>query len=488
MQTTREYSVKEVEKLYGCLTILGDLKLLQGFKELFYYIYLSTNTDRTINNYDTNQIDKRGIFKPTTKYLHYDSLNSVDTITNNLGVVEERFAYKPFGQRLNLDVNGNLTNKESHTNRGYTGHEHIEDSSLIHMNGRVYDSSIARFISADPHIQSPYNTQSYNRYSYTLNNPLKYTDPSGFFFKKLFKSIKKHIKTIVTIAVVAVVAFATAGAGLALASAMGLSGIASTIVAGAVGGAIAGFTGGAVGTLLHGGSLGSAFRNGLKGAAYGAIGGAFAGGIGHYFGHSASLFTPGSAGVGSAFTKAVAHGISRAGIAKARGHKVSAGFWSGFVSSFFSVGTEGYGGVAGRTTIMAIAGGTVAKHTGGKFANGAVSAAFVHLFNAEMGNTLARRNEQIRLKNMTDKDFKKEMGFKGTNDDIWISKIKLNNQIFKNSLSDLKTLTINGISIPTPKPDVSFVTKIINFFDTTSSLKFHYNCRRASSCNVYIYE
>jgi RHS repeat-associated protein len=47
------------------------------------------------------------------------------------------------------------------------------------MNGRVYDPQIGRFLSADPYIQSPYNTQSYNRYSYTINNPLKYTDPTG---------------------------------------------------------------------------------------------------------------------------------------------------------------------------------------------------------------------------------------------------------------------------------------------------------------------
>ncbi|CAC9424010.1 hypothetical protein [uncultured Gammaproteobacteria bacterium] len=50
---------------------------------------------------------------------------------------------------------------------------------FIHMNGRVYDPQIGRFLSADPYIQAPYNTQSYNRYSYVMNNPLKYTDPSG---------------------------------------------------------------------------------------------------------------------------------------------------------------------------------------------------------------------------------------------------------------------------------------------------------------------
>jgi RHS repeat-associated core domain len=51
---------------------------------------------------------------------------------------------------------------------------------LIHMNGRVYDPILARFISADPIIQAPTDMQSYNRYAYVRNNPLAYTDPSGY--------------------------------------------------------------------------------------------------------------------------------------------------------------------------------------------------------------------------------------------------------------------------------------------------------------------
>jgi RHS repeat-associated protein len=82
------------------------------------------------------------------------------------------------------------------TNKGFTGHESIQEVGLIHMNGRVYDAVLARFISADPHIQAGSLSQSYNRYSYVMNNPLKYTDPTGYFFKKLFKKIKKAVKAI----------------------------------------------------------------------------------------------------------------------------------------------------------------------------------------------------------------------------------------------------------------------------------------------------
>lgn len=64
------------------------------------------------------------------------------------------------------------------------------------MNGRIYDPTLGRFLQADPHIQAPNNTQSYNRYSYVLNNPMSYTDPSGYFFKALGKFVKKHWRTI----------------------------------------------------------------------------------------------------------------------------------------------------------------------------------------------------------------------------------------------------------------------------------------------------
>jgi RHS repeat-associated protein len=55
----------------------------------------------------------------------------------------------------------------------------LDELGIIHMNGRIYDPHIGRFMSADPIIQSPYELQSHNRYSYVMNNPLFYTDPSG---------------------------------------------------------------------------------------------------------------------------------------------------------------------------------------------------------------------------------------------------------------------------------------------------------------------
>lgn len=63
--------------------------------------------------------------------------------------------------------------------RGYTSHEHFAEVGIIHLNGRLYDPLLRRFLNADENIQDPSNTQNYNKYGYVLNNPLMYNDPSG---------------------------------------------------------------------------------------------------------------------------------------------------------------------------------------------------------------------------------------------------------------------------------------------------------------------
>jgi RHS repeat-associated protein len=70
------------------------------------------------------------------------------------------------------------------TERGFTGHQHVDRLDLIHMNGRTYDPRLGRFMQADIVVQAPSDSQSYNRYSYVRNNPLNATAASGFLFRK----------------------------------------------------------------------------------------------------------------------------------------------------------------------------------------------------------------------------------------------------------------------------------------------------------------
>ena len=66
------------------------------------------------------------------------------------------------------------------TRQGYTFQTLLGTMGLNHMNGRVQDAISGRFISPDPFVTEPGNTQNWNRYAYVYNNPLTYVDPSGF--------------------------------------------------------------------------------------------------------------------------------------------------------------------------------------------------------------------------------------------------------------------------------------------------------------------
>ena len=231
-----------------------------------------------------------------------------------------------------------------------------------------------------------------------MNNPLSYTDPSGFFFKKIKKFFKKHWKTIVTIALVAVVGFFTFGAVLGALAGLAKSGLAGAIAAGSIAGAVAGaasgFVGGFTGTLLHGGGMGSAFKVGLKGAAAGAATGAATGAIGGYFGDTAGSLHE--------LARATSHGVAQGGFAEVQGGDFGSSFLAGFSGSIagsamggtkfgqkhFGKSGSGWDGgkIVARTAAAAAVGGTVSEIGGGKFANGAATAAMVHLFNAEGGN------------------------------------------------------------------------------------------------------
>ncbi|HPN69659.1 MAG TPA: RHS repeat-associated core domain-containing protein, partial [Saprospiraceae bacterium] len=119
----------------------------------------------------------------TYYYTYTDHLGSINVATNNTGTVVTNLNYDAWGRRRNA-ANWSYTGisgPPSWLTRGYTGHEHLEYFALINMNGRLYDPVLGRMLSVDNFVQEPSNTQSFNRYSYVMNNPLRYVDPSGEF-------------------------------------------------------------------------------------------------------------------------------------------------------------------------------------------------------------------------------------------------------------------------------------------------------------------
>jgi len=79
---------------------------------------------------------------------------------------------------------------ESILPRGFTGHEHFSEIALIHMNGRMYDPQLRRFLSPDNFIQDPYDTRGYDRFGYVWQNPLMNSDPSGELLETAFVALQ----------------------------------------------------------------------------------------------------------------------------------------------------------------------------------------------------------------------------------------------------------------------------------------------------------
>jgi RHS repeat-associated protein len=126
-----------------------------------------------------------GLPATSTSYFYKDQLGSIAVIADETGAVTERLAYDPWGKRRYINTTPGLPDTLDaivgvNTDRGYTEHEHLDEVGIIHMNGRIYDPLMGRFMSADPIIQAPDNLMSFNRYSYVWNNPLNMTDPTGY--------------------------------------------------------------------------------------------------------------------------------------------------------------------------------------------------------------------------------------------------------------------------------------------------------------------
>jgi RHS repeat-associated protein len=121
-----------------------------------------------------------------TTYLHGDHLGSVSNYTDGGGSSLVAASYDAFGDRRGSNWTGNPTSGElatmnNLTRRGFTEHEMLDSSALVHMNGRAYNPTSGRFVSADPFFDCGLGTQGWNRYSYVGNRALSASDPTGFW-------------------------------------------------------------------------------------------------------------------------------------------------------------------------------------------------------------------------------------------------------------------------------------------------------------------
>ena len=121
-----------------------------------------------------------------TLYTHKDHLGSIISITDSVGNPVFRATYDPWGKQTLNPAN------TFSFHRGYTGHEHLPEFELINMNARLYDPALGRMLQPDMYVANPFHTQDYNRYSYVLNNPLIFTDPSGNSIKQYLMDLYSY--------------------------------------------------------------------------------------------------------------------------------------------------------------------------------------------------------------------------------------------------------------------------------------------------------
>ena len=275
-------------------------------------MYLDDYEKITKNNVTTEYyfLENDVIVTKKTGTSGSSSIKLYQAVTDNLGSI-----LAVYGETNNLvfkakyDVWGKQTVYKNALGlyRGYTGHEMLPGFELINMGGRMYDPAVARFLSCDNFVQEPTNSQNFNRYSYCLNNPLKYTDPSGEFFHLIIGAAiggmmywmmhgcQWNAKGLgyFTVGAVAGAVSAGVGAGMNVAMAGGnfwtgaaglAQGVSSTgFISGMATGASAGFAGGLISgagnSWVAGKKFSSGLVAGLKSGGLGALSGGITGGI-----------------------------------------------------------------------------------------------------------------------------------------------------------------------------------------------------------------
>ena len=240
-----------------------------------------------------------------------DHLGSITHIAKINGDVIQELSYDVWGRLRNPNTYAVYEKDQAPSlliGRGFTGHEHLEDFCLINMNARLYDASLGRFLSPDPYVQMPDASQSFNRYSYSMNNPLCYVDENGEFWHLIIGAViggvvnwashgfKFNAKGLGYFATGAVAGAVGAGVGAGISSAMaggsfsaGFWGttaaktVATSFVSGAAiggtGGFASGFTTGFGNSVIEKNGLGNALLSGLKGGMIGGLSGAVVGGL-----------------------------------------------------------------------------------------------------------------------------------------------------------------------------------------------------------------
>jgi RHS repeat-associated protein len=279
----------------------------------------------------------------------------------------ERDAYDPWGKRRFTngqdDVSGGGV-PPSQTTRGFTGQEMLDSVGLVHLNGRVYDPYIGRMTSADPVVGDPLNGQTWNRYSYVYNNPLAYTDPTGYCPVCIGVANPQPRRPSAVVQLIGSV-FQIAAAAICMAGGPACTPFMPLIVS-ATSAYFAGVTSGSLLVAVRAGVIAYATAWAFE------VGTLTLG----------PLHTPAEFGSSAFFENVAGHALVGCGAAVASGAKCGPGALSAAVTAFAGPWINDGQNFSVRSLVLnSTLGGFASLAGGGKFANGAITAAFGYLFN-----------------------------------------------------------------------------------------------------------
>ena len=364
------------------------------------------------------------------KYLHKDYQGSITAITDQNVDVVQRMSFDAFGKRRTAVTWDEMFESQRFTfdheiiTRGYTGHEMLDEVGIIHMNGRTYDAEIGRFMQADPVVQDPDNGQNLNRYTYVLNSPMSYTDPSGYFYYRAPPNATRSNPFVPLLQVAAAVFTGGQSIWIQAAASAAVGYVATGTFQGAAIGAFTAVMFYNVGTALKAANAGPSAQALIRG---------FAGGVssvlqGGKFGH----------GFASAAVVSLAHG---------------------------AIG-DGLDTPQNRTIAASIVGGTVSVASGGKFANGAVTSAFMWAFNFEN-----HRDEEKLLYDELKKvsELNVDVDFSGNVEFEYSYQVKAGNVTY--TVTGIK-FDSNGVAAVTPSTKIAIVDKNGLLIEVIESVDF----------------
>jgi RHS repeat-associated protein len=140
---------------------------------------------------------------PQSNYITTDTLGSARLVTNGTGEVVARHDYLPFGDEI-YGLGGRTSAQgfaqPDTTRKRFTGYEHDSETGLDFAQARYYGNGLGRFTSVDPIMESAKSAtpQTWNRFVYVVNNPLKFVDPTGLSGTPWDLLTKKEQKLIAT--------------------------------------------------------------------------------------------------------------------------------------------------------------------------------------------------------------------------------------------------------------------------------------------------